>query len=1161
MKRLVLVGVLLVSGLSQAQLSAPVGTGDFSDWSGIAKARQGVATLQSGDTISYTYENMNRRYSGMMRPFFGDAADWYDYAGISLELYLGKASSADVAVTFKTDPVDHSELNPASTATVLINGEGWQKVYLPWDLFDVDGGQLGNALQAVKTLEITASSSANKPLKVRNVHLTKGERIALESAVQGRSAKAGGSVSYELKIGNTTDEVQGVQLLVETLGWESMIVSLDASSFELAPGEVKTVSVEVAIPTALPQGAREKQIIKAVPNGQAAETITFFTAVEVPTPNIVFTADGWQTVKDKVANYAWAAEELAALEKKVSGWKVPEGGPVRKFENRNEYQPIFTKYEGDWVYDCGVAYQLTGKIEYAEKIAKLFRRLISEEDGYPVTLHGGSGSFVGEGVFFQGVARAYDMVRDSGVFTEEDHRLIEQTFRLFIERSIKGNTRGGISNWNVAELVAAFYCALTLQDWDSADELLNAPSGIYAQIYHGIMGDGWWYECAVGYNTWVASEFSEVALALEPWGVNLKDRKFLIGTTPHFSLQDSRRKGGLHGMQFEKWGSINQNYISLKQMWDAAIPFLDYRGVIFAVNDAQEAFVTGKPYELAYTMYGDPEYAAVINRGDKRDLLYGVPDLPEVSSEKMKQSAFADNFGAVMLRSQTPDREQREQIQAVLHYGSHGGHHGHFDRLNLIHLARYGRSFFNPEMIWYGYGSNLYKFLVQTSMTKNMVVVDQKQQVPRESFRTLYYEGDMMQATAVESVSKWSHPPYGGMTYSDRFGVTFREQTENENRSLFIPDDAPEYGVCTGYTEDIVQRRLMVMMDDYVVLADYYDAVEAHTFDWLINIKGFQGFKDGIVKQIRHDAQMNTDPLGAAQFFTDCSWYATEGTVRSSFQTLWGEGADNAGTRAPNSEDGVLKMDVFNAWPLNSEVMIAATPENHEVKKRFWYTVATDGETLLDDSTGAWILGSKEIEADLTGKKQLVLTSKTEKPRNNTLFWGNARVVLKDGSERFVRDLPATYENLLQPKKGEDYYGGPIKIQGVLMADSAPAQPKDKKNPGTITVDLSGLDVVAFKATVGGDYPMGDESQRRKTLAVRSTGTEARYLAVVEPYESESVVKSVKAESANKLVVELVDGRIQEITISGLDAETNDQAKVSVRDLRDGKVVRKEQSF
>ncbi|WP_372796229.1 hypothetical protein, partial [Pontiella sp.] len=212
------VAALLVPMLSLAALRMDVGRSDFSDWAGVSKVKSGAAVVQSGDSISYTYENMNRRYSGMMRPFFGDAADWYDYVGISFDLYLDKASSADVSVTFKTDPVDHSELNPASTAQVLVHGEGWQRVYLPWDLFDLNIGQQGNTLQAVKSLEITAESAKNKKLKIRRVELVKGERVALESAVRGRAAKAGGTVQYEFEIGNTTDEVQGVNLLVEKTG-------------------------------------------------------------------------------------------------------------------------------------------------------------------------------------------------------------------------------------------------------------------------------------------------------------------------------------------------------------------------------------------------------------------------------------------------------------------------------------------------------------------------------------------------------------------------------------------------------------------------------------------------------------------------------------------------------------------------------------------------------------------------------------------------------------------------------------------------------------------------------------------------------------------------------------------------------------------------------
>jgi len=314
-----------------------------------------------------------------------------------------------------------------------------------------------------------------------------------------------------------------------------------------------------------------------------------------------------------------------------------------------------------------------------------------------------------------------------------------------------------------------------------------------------------------------------------------------------------------------------------------------------------------------------------------------VPNLPDVESEKMKVSAYADNMGIVQLRSQTPGREQREQIQAALHYGSHGGYHGHFDRTGLVHLARYGRSFYNPEMYWYGYASYLYKFLVQTSINKNMVVVDQKMQEPVESFRTFFYTGDMLQASVVESNARWSHPPYGGMVYSGREHYTLKDFARDENRSLYIPEETPPHGECTEFTEPVLQRRLMIMMDDYVVLADYLEAEQEHTFDWLINIKGFEGItSDGSTERIRHDGQMNKDPLGAAQFTTDCNWYATTGTARAKFKTLWGEGADNEAARMPNSEHGARKLTVLNAWPPDMDVRIGTAPEGFRVDERVW---------------------------------------------------------------------------------------------------------------------------------------------------------------------------------------------------------------------------------
>ena len=78
-------------------------------------------------------------------------------------------------------------------------------------------------------------------------------------------------------------------------------------------------------------------------------------------------------------------------------------------------------------------------------------------------------------------------------------------------------------------------------------------------------------------------------------------------------------------------------------------------------------------------------------------------------------------------------------------------------------------------------------------------------------------------------------------------------------------------------------------------------------------------------------------------------------------------------------------------------------------------------------------------------------------------------------------------------------------------------------------------------------------------MAVRSTGTQARYLSVIEPYETDSVVTSVTAKSPDELVVALADGRVQEITISGFDEEPQ-SVVIAVREVSNGDVIREERT-
>ncbi|PNW28427.1 alginate lyase family protein [Formosa algae] len=1155
----VLVLTMIMSAESGfAQHGNHIGSSDFLDWNGISKVKKAVATVKSKDTISYTYSNQNRVYfPGISRPFQGDAADWTRYSGLTFDVFFKEETTAQISAIFKVDTLDYGDLNPVSKAKVEVTGKGWHSVYIPWELFDVDAGQRTATLFAVKHVLLSIDSDTNRTYQIKNIQVTKGKTNFLEAEIQGKSAEAGTTVSYNFKIGNTTNQPLAVQLIIETVGWESMKAHVEPSQLQLAPGEVKTGILTVDIPEHLPEGIRENQVIKAIANGagESVATLEFITAVSIPFPNILFTESGWDNVRAKTEKYDWAKEGLQDYIKKAERWTVPDGADFSEDTERPLGQAVF-RTDGHEIYSCAIAYQLTGNEAYAAKCITLLRRLTDPKTGYPASLVGGSNSFVGEGKFWQAVGRMYDLIRTSPQLTDQDRQRTEDTFRLFVTQTLKGNTKGAISNWNVAEITAAFYCAMNLQDWHLINQLLEGPTGIYKHLEHGIMSDGWWYECAVGYNNWVATEFSEIALALQPWGINFKDRTFPIGTTKHFSLLSSRRQGGIMGMEFEKWGKIERNNVSIKDMWDASIPFMDFRGVLLAVNDAVEDKLSGKSYELAYYLYRDPEYAAIINRDEKRDLLYGVPDLPDVTSEKMSVSAYADNMGIVQLRSQTENRPQSEQIQAAMHYGSHGGYHGHFDRTNLVHMSRYGRSFYGTLMFWYGYGSYLYKFWKQTSVNKNMVVVDQKMQQPVENSRLLFHSGDMMQATVLETDSKWSHPPYGGIPNSKQ---TFAEKMWEEGRTIELPENQPEFGEVSEFTEPVLQRRAMIVLDDYIVMADYLKGEKEHEFDWMFQAKGFKGIIADQVEFSHHTNQMNANPIGSAQFITDCNWYDVSGTSRTQFEMCWGEGCDNEGVRLPNSIDGPLKIDVFNAWPKQSEVMIGTSTEGFYVNKQLWYTARADNQEILNDSTGAWILGSKPIKLNITGKKQLVLTTKIPgNIRNNTIFWGDAKVILKDGSEVYISDLPVTYDNVLMPEqKGKDYYGGPIKIAGESMEHSAPGMPIHNKSEAKITIDLSGLNAVRFEAKIGGDFPLGDETSRLKSMAVRTKGKSARYLAVIEPYENQSVIESVEAKNENELIVTLIDGRVQHLTLQALEHDTN-KVQVTVEEFKNGTLLRSE---
>jgi hypothetical protein len=1141
----------------------------------------GRALAVPGET-SFVYPDGPRgQYKHGFRVLNDSAAEWQAFYGVQFEVRLPDAREAELTATILRASRTEATETPVN-GTVRVCGKGWHTVTLPWSAFQFNQAGLG-FLKCVKEFRIAARFTQGKPggkILLKNVRVVKAPAVALECDVRGKAAPRNGGVEYDVRVGNCTGTPEPVTLGFVHYGWEEMVSSVEPDSLLLAPGESRDVKLTVKIPGRVPPGGHEEQVLQAIANGDAATAakLKFITTSELPHPYIFHTAAAWQEVRDKVAKYDWAKAQQADIVRKADAWRVPEIADPAKAPDDTYGPYVFATQNESDLLACAFSWQLTHNRAHAKKVAFFLRRLSDPTNGYPATMRACNQSLVQEGHFFQHIAMAYDAVLDSGALTADDRRQIENTFRLFMGTIERASDNGPINNWNLSEDCGAFYCSLAMQDLVSAGRWFSGPAGICDQLEKGVMDDGWWYECSISYNMWCASEFTQVALAWAPFGVNFLDEKLPANYSNEAMLKAELSGGVVNGMTAEErrkpfgmdpdiYGPNTRPYRDIRMMWGSLLPFIDYRGVMFGVNDSTENQVTGpryeiggaSPFELAYYAFRDPAYASLIKLGDKRDLLYGVPELPANTPENFRDNAYADNVGLVMLRSQTTNRPVSGQIQAVLHYGTHGWAHGHYDRTDLLSLMRYGRSFWNPESVFWVYEPFMYKFYCQCSVNHNMVVVDEKMQEASPGERLLFHAGDAMQAAVVQADTRWSNPPYGGMVYDYVPVKTFAEKCWREGRSVPGPTNPPAYGSLTGYTEKILQRRAMLVLDDYIVLADFVKGTNSHTFESLLQLKGFQGLEAPEKKFLRHDAQWNPDPAGSAQFVTDCNWYQVSAPSVACFDERWGPGADNEGSRSTGNEPGDLKLDVHTLWPPRQQIMVGTAPEAHDVNKRLFYTVRGDGKTLADGKFGAWILGKADIDVPVAGVKRLELETRVELSRKPTVFWAGARIVTKDGREIPLNNLPVKFENIVRPEKpGKDYFGGPIKIVGDEYEFATPGQPATNDLSGFVRVDLSGVDAVRFKATLGSDYPPGPEEQRRKVFAVRAgDGTEARFLTVIEPYEDRPVIKSAVASGPDKLRVELTDGRVQEIEIKNFTGDGRN-IEFHLLETRDGRTLRSE---
>ncbi|MGN0243972.1 MAG: hypothetical protein ACI4CT_07930 [Lachnospiraceae bacterium] len=1037
-------------------------------------------------------------------------------------------------------------------AKVALSGKGRKQCYVSLEEFNVELANK-NIWRFVTKLAIEIRQGH---VEIHQIEVMDARSFLVSCEKKGQTAGRNETVQYEVHLENLTEQPQRILVKQIFYGWESLKAEFDTSNIYLEPYEKKICHFSMQLSDRIVPGGREKTELRFVVNGDSTSTQTLevITTCRKEHPYLYHDETEWEEVRKRIQTFPVFQNEVEKYREIAEEWVVEKPLPASVrycYDTAVEKQVVITAY----------MYAITKEIRYAQKVAAWFRYYSDKEMGYPAKLRGCSQAYVQEGGFTHNILIAYDIIYDSGVLTDEDKDNMEHCIRLYMDMLDYHLLDGNISNWNLAELSGAVFGALVLQDGERLERFVYGPCGVVDQMRYGYFPDGWWHECSVGYNTWVSSLLLHMGHVLLKFGIDILYRRFEVPYNlevhstygceeyqPRFAMENKRR------------GNNDKTTFYLKDAFDAVLPFIDYRGVIFGINDSSETKINSialaSTYELAYRYYHDERYIPLIRQMSIVDPVFGF-DASELEdlmpTDTPYHSAYSDNIGVAMLRSQAKGRNKREQLQIVLRYGSHGGAHGHFDTTNLLSIMRYGKSLYNPECVWWSYLHFMYKFYVQNSITKNMVNVDGKMQLPADSKRTMFVTGEDYQAVGISIKTPWAYPPYGGMQYKD--GETLAERSHWNACSLPEVTDAPEYGTVTEATEEILQNRVLVVRDDYFVVFDYVAGEQEHQYDLLYQWKGLKEITADSIFYQGQTSCMTDQRLSDNQFVTDCHWYDVRGVSKASFEMVFGEKADMRGTRSNFNEDGVLKTDIYVTWPPENVQMTGqmaerfAEPWDYDAPyTNVTVLIETDGIVADEKSFGAWHVNQYDAKIALENVKSLRLRVRQhptvsefgeEIRAAQCLHWGRANIYFEDGTVKRLDELAISYHNVdTGYGTGRDYENGRVVIAGEEYPYALPASPINHDMEAVIEVNLSGLPgAVRFEGIFGANVFPGDESQRRKTYAIRTNARAAHFVSVLEVYEEKPMVSEVKAVSPQTVEVHLRDGRTEVISVEGIEGE------------------------
>ncbi len=405
------------------------------------------------------------------------------------------------------------------------------------------------------------------------------------------------------------------------------------------------------------------------------------------------------------------------------------------------------------MFDCGVAYQLSGEKRYARYVVDMllaYAKLYPTLGFHPMTLSKTPGRLfwqtLNESVWLVHTAVAYDCVYD---FLNDRERKIIETDLLypvadFIMNGLEGNRMNNevfnrMHNHGTWATAGVGMIGLAMGDKDLVDRALYGSDktgqngGFIRQLDYLFSPDGYFTEGAY-YQRYAIWPFVVFAQCIDN---NLPELKI-------FAYRDAiipKAVATLTQLAYE--GRFLRFNDALDKGYDA-------QELIYAVDIAYNADPSNKQLLDIAARYQQKFLPTDAGYAVARDIARGEAEPLMFRSALYRDGRNGDEGGVVAIRSTDPTLNSLVTLKAT----SHGLSHGHYDKLTLAYynngdeiLKDYGAArFINIEAKYKGHYTPQNKSFAMQTIAHNTLVVDQQSHFDGKIKRSSQYHAEILYA-------------------------------------------------------------------------------------------------------------------------------------------------------------------------------------------------------------------------------------------------------------------------------------------------------------------------------------------------------------------------------------------------------------------------------